>query len=145
MKELSKGRTLHVASAKAGMCEKTARRYRDALRLPSELKVVIRQNDAGVQWEATKPTGAGELQIGFRKLPTEPFGQTKGQTPDNLRASFNAANASLGFANLPGLSANEKWQGIFSKPGLYRLVTIADGKLYATTIDIPPPSAPATE
>jgi len=39
MKELSKGQNLHVASDKAGMCEKTARKYRDALRLPSELKV----------------------------------------------------------------------------------------------------------
>ena len=39
MKELSKGQNLRVASAKSGMCEKTARKYRDALRLPSELKV----------------------------------------------------------------------------------------------------------
>jgi hypothetical protein len=39
MKELSKGQKLHVASAKAGMSERTARKYRDVLRLPSELKV----------------------------------------------------------------------------------------------------------
>ncbi|MFC1601039.1 hypothetical protein ACFL34_01655 [Candidatus Sumerlaeota bacterium] len=54
MKELSKGQNLHVASAKAGMCEKTARKYRDALRLPSELKVEhawrTRKDALGLEW-----------------------------------------------------------------------------------------------
>ena len=38
MKELRKGRTLQLASAKAGMDVKTGRRYRDLGRFPSECK-----------------------------------------------------------------------------------------------------------
>ena len=38
MKELIKGKTLESSAAKAGMSEKTARKYRDGKRLPSELR-----------------------------------------------------------------------------------------------------------
>ena len=39
MKELIKGRTLESSAAKAGMSEKTARKYRDGKRLPSEARI----------------------------------------------------------------------------------------------------------
>ena len=39
MQSISKGQTYRVSSAKAGMDEKTARKYRKLNKLPSELKV----------------------------------------------------------------------------------------------------------
>ncbi len=66
MKLLQKEKTLSLAAAKAGMDEKTARKYRRMRKLPSEVKVAhtwrTRKDPFEEVWEGVQPfSGRAEL------------------------------------------------------------------------------------
>ena len=58
-KNLSRGKSLGVSAARSGMDEKTARKYRDRDKLPSELKASRQHAGSG---SACRKKGAGSFE-----------------------------------------------------------------------------------
>ena len=110
------------------------------LRLPQPLQASVERTAAGWRWQATRPSKATRLDVGFRKVPAFEISVTPAPTQAaKARKAFDAANACFDFATVAALPRDVPWQGTIDRAGLLRLVASGGGQLYVAVLKLEAP------
>jgi len=107
------------------------------LRMPRPLEASLERTEQGWRWKAKRPAGATSLAVGHRPSRPPVAEWTGGPTErERARATFEAANAALGFTPLPSPPDDGPWEGTVDRPGWLRLVAVAEGRLHVAVLRI---------